>query len=108
MVNQIFNIGLYHYLTFALILFLIGAIGVIISKNIIKILICLEFMLTAVNTNFIAFASYTDSANLHGFVFSIFYISIGAVEIAIALVIFYLMYREKKSINIDNYKELKN
>lgn len=108
MANQIFNIGLYHYLTFALILFLIGAIGVIISKNIIKILICIEFMLTAVNTNFIAFASYTDSTNLNGFVFSIFYIGIGAVEIAIALVIFYLMYREKKSINIDNYKELKN
>lgn len=108
MANYIFNIGLYHYLIFALILFLIGAVGVIISKNIIKILICLEFMLTAVNANFIAFAAYLDSTNLYGFVFSIFYIAIGAVEIAIALVIFYLMYREKKSINIENYKELKN
>lgn len=108
MANQIFNIGLYHYLIFALILFLIGAVGVIISKNVIKILLCLEFMLTAVNTNFIAFASYLDASKLHGFVFSIFYIGIGAVEIAIALVIFYLMYRDKKSININNYKELKN
>lgn len=108
MANQIFNIGLYHYLIFALILFLIGVVGVIISKNIIKILICIEFMLTAVNTNFIAFAAYSDSSNFYGFVFSLFYIAIGAVEIAIALVIFYLMYREKKSINIENYKELKN
>lgn len=108
MSNQIFNICLYHYLIFALILFLIGVIGVIISKNIIKILISLEFMLTAVNTNFIAFASYLDNSNFHGFVFSIFYIGIGAIEIAIALIIFYLMYREKKSINIEKYKELRN
>lgn len=107
MVNYIFHISLYHYLIFSLILFLIGAVGAIISKNIIKILICTEFMLSAVNTNFIAFAAYADNVKVHGFVFSIFYTATGAVEIAIALIIFYLMYREKKSINIDNYKELK-
>lgn len=108
MINQIFNISLYHYLILALLLFFIGAVGVVIVKNIIKILICLEFMLTAVNINFIAFAAYNDSIVLNGFVFSLFYTAIGAVEIAIALIIFYLMYREKKSINIDKYKELKD
>ena len=108
MANYIVNIELYHYLIFALLLFLIGVVGVVISKNVIKILISLEFMLTAVNVNFISFASYSDVSNLFGFVFSIFYIGIGAVEIAIALIIFYLMYREKKSINIENYKDLKN
>ncbi|MBR2525632.1 NADH-quinone oxidoreductase subunit NuoK [bacterium] len=106
MLNNIFNIGLFHYLILAMVLFFIGAFGVIISKNIIKILICLEFMLTAVNINFIAFAAFVDSVKVNGFIFSIFYTAIGAVEIAVALVIFYLMYREKKSINIENYKEL--
>ena len=106
MVESIFNISLYHYLLFALILFMIGIFGTIISKNIIKILICIEFMLTSVNINFIAFASYVDGTKFDGFVLSLFYTAIGAIEIAAALVIFYLMYREKKSINIENYKEL--
>lgn len=107
MTDFVFNINLYHYLIFALLLFLIGAFGVIVSKNIIKILICVEFMLTAVNTNFVAFAAFNDGLKVQGFIFSLFYTAIGAVEIAIALTIFYLMYREKKSINIENYKELK-
>lgn len=107
MVENIFKIGLYHYLILALLLFLIGAFGVVISKNVIKMLICLEFMLTSVNINFIAFSTYVDNIKLSGYVFNIFYIGIGVVEIAIALLIFYLMYREKKSVNIDNYKELK-
>lgn len=103
----VYNIGLYHYLVFALFLFLIGALGVIICKNVVKILICLEFMICAVNLNFIAFASYHDAVKLHGFCFSIFYIAIGAVETAIALLIFYLMFKERKSIDIDKYKGLK-
>lgn len=107
MLDSIIKISSYHYLIFALVFFLIGALGVIISKNVIKILICLEFMLTAVNVNFITFSSCFDTLKLHGYVFAIFYMAIGAVEVAIALVIFYLMYRDKKSINIENYKDLR-
>ena len=51
----VLNIGLYHYLFLALVLFLIGFWGAIISKNMLKVFISLEFMLTAVNINFIAF-----------------------------------------------------
>ena len=104
---NLFYINLYHYLILALVLFLLGIFGVIVSKNIIKILISLEFMLTAVNINFIAFSAFSDSVKLNGFIFAIFYTAVGAIEIAVALLIFYLMYREKKSINIDKYKELK-
>lgn len=101
--NIIFDIGLYHYLLFALILFLIGFFGTIVSKNIIKVLISVEFMLTAVNINFIAFASFFDNIKLQGFVFSLFYIAVGATEIAIALAIFYLMFRVKQSVNTEDY-----
>ncbi len=107
MVDIIFNIGLYHYLLLALILLLIGIFGVIVSRNVLKILISLEFMLTAVNINFIAFASFFDNINLNGFVFSLFYISLSAAEVAIALMIFYLMYKTKKTVDIESYKELK-
>lgn len=108
MADVVLSINLYHYLLFSLILFVIGIFGTIVAKNIIKVLISLEFMLTAVNINFIAFASYFDSAKADGYIFSLFYTAIGAVEVAVALIIFYLMYREKKSINIENYKELKD
>lgn len=103
----ILDIGLYHYLFLALILFLIGFFGAIVSKNILKVLISIEFMLTAVNINFIAFASFFDNVKLDGFVFSLFYIAVGAVEIAIALAIFYLMFNTKNSINTEDYNELK-
>lgn len=102
--NLIFDIGLYHYLFLALILFMIGFFGAIISKNMLKVLISVEFMLTAVNINFIAFASFFDNIKLQGFVVSLFYIAIGAVEIAIALAIFYLMFRAKQSVNTEDYE----
>lgn len=103
LINILFDIGLYHYLLLALVLFVIGFFGAIVSKNVLKVLICIEFMLTAVNINFIAFASFFDNIKLQGLVFSLFYIAIGAVEIAIALAIFYLMFREKQSVNTEDY-----
>lgn len=103
----IFDIGLYHYLLLALILFLMGFFGAVVSKNVLKVLISIEFMLTAVNINFIAFASFFDNIKLEGFVFSLFYIALGAVEIAIALSVFYLMFKQKRSVNTENYKELR-
>ena len=105
--TQIFDIGLFHYLLLGLILFLIGLAGTIISKNILKVLICIEFMLTAVNINFIAFASFTDSVKLQGFVFALFYTAMGAVEIAVLLAIFYIMFKSKQSVDTEDYKELK-
>lgn len=104
MINMIFDIGLYHYLLLALILFLMGFFGAIISKNVLKVLISIEFMLTAVNINFIAFASFFDNIKLHGLVLSLFYIAMGAVEIAIALAIFYLMFKPKQSVNTEDYE----
>lgn len=103
MINLIFDIGLYHYLVLALILFIIGFFGAIAAKNILKVLISAEFMLTAVNINFIAFASFFDNIKLQGFVFSLFYLAVGAVEIAVALAIFYLMFRTKQSVNTEDY-----
>lgn len=107
MINEmIFDIHLYHYLAFALILFLIGLFGVVVSKNTIKALICVEFMLSAINVNFIAFASFFDNMSLNGFVISLFVIALGAVETAVLLAIFYEMFKVKKSVNTEDYKEL--
>jgi NADH:ubiquinone oxidoreductase subunit K len=100
------EISIYHYLFLGIILFVIGLIGSIISKHVIKVLISIEFMLTGVNLNFITFATFCDNTNLDGYIMSLFYVAIGAVELAVALYIFYLMYRKKESENIDKYGDL--
>ncbi len=100
------EITMYHYLVLGLVLFLAGILGSMIAKNVIKVLISIEFMLTGININFVTFASYCDNANFNGYVMALFYVGIGAVELAVALYIFYLMFRKKESDNIEKYSEL--
>ena len=101
------EITIYHYLFIGLILFLTGLVGSMLTKNVIKVLIAIEFMLTGVNINFVTFAAFCDSGNCSGYVFALFYIGVGAVELAVALYIFYLMFQKKESDNIENYSELR-
>ncbi len=100
------EIGLYNYLVVALVLFVIGITGSIMCKNIIKVLICIEFILTGVNINFAAFAKYCGGIMSEGFVMILFYTAIGAVELAVALYIFYFMFAKKDSDNICKYGDL--
>jgi NADH:ubiquinone oxidoreductase subunit K len=100
------EITIYHYLFLGLVLFVIGLAGSIVSKHVIKVLISIEFMLTGVNINFITFATFCDSTQFDGYVMSLFYVGIGAVELALALYIFYLMYNKKQSENLDRYGDL--
>ena len=96
-------ITMYHYLFLGLVLFLIGIIGSIINKNVIKVLMAIEFMLTGININFITFTAYCDNYRFDGFIIALFYIGLGAVELAIALYIFYLMFQKKESDCMEDY-----
>ena len=100
------EITMYHYLALGLALFVLGVAGSILSKHVIKVLISIEFILTGVNINLVTFASFCDNINFDGYIFCLFYTAIGAVEFALALYIFYLMYTKKKSENINKYGEL--
>ena len=100
------EIIMYHYLFLGLVLFLIGICGSILSRHVIKVLISLEFMLTGININFVTFATYCDNIKFDGYIMALFYVAIGAVELALALYIFYLMYSKKESENIDKYGDL--
>jgi NADH:ubiquinone oxidoreductase subunit K len=101
-----FEITIYHYLFLGLALFIIGIAGSILSKNVIKVLISIEFILTGVNINFITFSSFCDNFKLDGCIMTLFYVAIGAVELALALYIFYMMYGKKNSDNIEHYGDL--
>lgn len=100
------EITMYHYLFIGLFMFLTGLIGSIVVKNVIKVLISIEFMLLGININFITFGTFCDGIKFDGYIISLFYIGIGAVELAVGLYLFYLMFRKKQSDNIERYSEL--
>lgn len=100
------EITIYHYLFLALCLFVTGICGLILSRNIIKMLISIEIMLTGINFNFITFSAFCDNIKIEGCLMALFYVGIGTVELAVALYIFYLMNKKKHSENIDNYGDL--
>lgn len=100
------EITMYYYLFIGLVLFVLGLVGSIFVKNVIKVLISIEMMLLGVNINFVTFASYCDNIDFNGYIMALFYVGLGAVELAVALYIFYLMYQKKESDNIEKYTDL--
>lgn len=91
------EITMYHYLSIGLMLFLIGILGSVFVKNVIRILISIEIMLLGININFVTFASFCDNVKFDGYIIALFYVGLGAVELAVALYIFYLMYQKTRS-----------
>ncbi len=100
------EITLFHYLTLAAILFVIGIFGIFLNrKNIIVILMSVELMLLAVNINFVAFSAHLN--DLHGQVFTMFILTVAAAEAAIGLAILMTFFRNKGRILVDDLSELK-
>ncbi|MCX7055846.1 MAG: NADH-quinone oxidoreductase subunit NuoK, partial [Proteobacteria bacterium] len=94
-------IGLPHFLLLAGVLFSIAVAGIFLNrKNVIVLLMCIELMLLAVNFNFIAFSRWLG--DIHGQVFVFFILTVAAAESAIGLAILVVLFREKKSINVEN------
>jgi NADH-quinone oxidoreductase subunit K len=88
------------------ILFALGLIGVIINrKQIILVLVCVEILLMAVNTNFIAFSNMHHQ--LQGQIFVFFILAVAAAEAAIGLAIVMLLYRNKGNLSMLNMNLLK-
>ncbi len=85
-------------------IFTIGLIGVIVRRNMIVVLMCIELMLNAVNINLVAFAHRLSS--LEGQIFPIFIITVAAGEAAVGLAIVIQLYRLKRSVNLDEATEL--
>jgi NADH-quinone oxidoreductase subunit K len=100
------TVTLSSYLTLAAILFAISVAGIFLNrKNVVVILMCIELMLLAANINFIAFSHYlNDSA---GQVFVFFILTVAASEAAIGLAILVLLFRNRRSISVDDMSEMK-
>jgi NADH-quinone oxidoreductase subunit K len=88
------------------ILFALAVAGMFLNrKNVILLLMCIELMLLAVNFNFIAFARHLG--NLDGQVFVFFILTVAAAESAIGLAILVVLFRERKSINVETLDTMK-
>tara|TARA_B110000014_G_scaffold260091_1_gene249185 strand:+ start:1280 stop:1585 length:306 start_codon:yes stop_codon:yes gene_type:complete len=95
-----------HYLVFSALLFCISIAGIFINrKNILLLLMSIELMLLAINTNFIIFSYYSN--DITGQVFVFFILAVAAAESAIGLAIIVSLFRLKNSIEINNISNLK-
>ena len=98
-------ISLGHYLIVAAALFTIGVLGIFLNrKNIIIILMSIELILLAVNLNLVAFSAFLG--DLVGQVFALFVLTVAAAESAIGLAILVVLFRERRSINVEDLNTL--
>ncbi|AGA34753.1 NADH-ubiquinone oxidoreductase chain K [Thioalkalivibrio nitratireducens DSM 14787] len=99
-------ITLSHYLVLAALLFSISVAGIFLNrKNVIVLLMCIELMLLAVNINFIAFSFFLQ--DLAGQVFVFFILTVAAAEAAIGLAILVLLFRNRRTINVQDLDAMK-
>ena len=99
-------IGLQHYLSVAAILFALSVAGIFINRrNLILLLMCIELMLLAVNFNFVAFSRYLGDET--GQIFVFFILTVAASEAAIGLAILVVLFRNRRSINVQELDSMK-
>ena len=91
-----------QFLILAAGLFSLGIYGLLVRRNIVLILLSLELMLNAVNINLIAFESMLNTPEAIGQVFSVFVITVAAAEVGIGLAIVLLIFRNRRSANVDD------
>ena len=95
-----------HFLSRGATLFARSVVGIFLNRrNLIVLLMAIELMLLAVNTNFVAFSHYLH--DMHGQVFVFFILTVAAAESAIGLAILVLLFRSRSSISVDELNTLK-
>jgi len=93
------------YLLLAAVLFGIGLVGVLIKRNALIVMMCIELMLNAANLTFLAFAR--QQGNVGGHAIAFFVIAVAAAEAAVGLAIVIAIYRTRGSVNMDDVRELR-
>jgi NADH:ubiquinone oxidoreductase subunit K len=102
------GIGLQHYLIISTLMFFIGIYGFLTRKNLITMLMSIELILNSVNINFVAFNRFLFADKLQGHFFSLIIIAVAAAEAAVAIAIIINIYRNFKSIDVENVNKMKN
>ncbi|MBF0106009.1 MAG: NADH-quinone oxidoreductase subunit NuoK [Deltaproteobacteria bacterium] len=99
------HVSIHHYLVLAAVLFCLGLLGVIIQRNILIMLMCIEVLMNSINLTFIALARYYNQVDGH--LVAIFVMAIAAVEAAIGLGIVISLFRNRQSIDINDFNSMR-
>jgi NADH-quinone oxidoreductase subunit K len=99
------NVPVNYYLGLSAILFIMGAVGVLIRRNAIIIFMSVELMLNSANLAFVAFARYYNA--MSGQVFVFFVMAVAAAEVAVGLALMVAIFHTKQSINVDEISTMK-
>lgn len=102
------SVPLSAYLALALILFCIGLYGALTKRNTVIVLISIELMLNAVNINLVAFSKLGAAPTINGQIFALFVMAIAAAEAAIGLAILIALFKNHKTVNIDQMNTMKH
>ena len=99
-------LSLSHFLLLGAVLFALSIVGIFLNrKNVIILLMAIELMLLAVNLNFVAFSHYLG--DISGQVFVFFILTVAAAESAIGLAILVVLFRERRSINVEDLDSMR-
>lgn len=102
------GIPLLHLLILSTLVFFIGVYGFLTRKNLITILMSTELILNSVNINFVAFNKYLFPNEMQGHFFSLFIIAVAAAEAAVAIAIVVNLFRNIRSVNVEDVSEMKH
>ncbi|MEI8287791.1 MAG: NADH-quinone oxidoreductase subunit NuoK [Actinomycetes bacterium] len=94
-----------EFLMLGAVLFCIGVYGVIVRKNAVMVLMSIELILNSVNINFLTFALRNGSTDGH--TFALYVIAVAAAEVGVGLAMVLLMYRNRRSVGLDELSEMK-
>jgi NADH:ubiquinone oxidoreductase subunit K len=95
----------FNFLLLSAVLFCIGVFGVIARRNAVMVLMSVELILNSVNLNLIAFALMNDTVDGH--VFALFVIAVAAAEVGVGLAMVLMVYRNRRSIALDQLSEMR-
>ncbi len=108
------SITLTHYLVLSAVIFSIGLLGALAKRNVVAILMSIELMFNAVNIALIAFSRYLPvpasnaaQQGLNGQVFALFIIAVAAAEAAVALAIILAIYRQRRTVSVEDFNVMK-
>ena len=99
-------IPLNHYLFLSLLIFSIGVACVLLRRNIIIVLMSLELIFNSINISLVAFSHFLQS--MTGRIFVVFTITVAAAEVAVGLAILVAVYRQRKTVYVEELDEMKH
>ena len=96
-----------YFLVLSALLFSIGVYGVLARQHAVLVLLSVELMLNAANINLVAFSAMLGEAGVPGQVFALFVIAVAAAEVGVGLAIVILIYRNRRSVDIEDMSLMK-